>query len=988
VPSSPPAKGGLFDELPRPELAPAVPAPALDFDALSSPGPSGDLELATDLGKPLELDPGPAGIELPEPVGPASSADRFGDLDLQQPSSGAIKITTPAASKPKPAGPAIAPAPVPAKAVAGASKGELKLELEGEGAATSASAAAKGPARKQVEQPAAPVKAAGNHKRIRIALAATLGLAIVGSGGYYLYQRHEKQQRAEAEVGQHVAAARQQLNGSEANHWDRAVGEARAAIELDPTNGPALGIGAEALIAGALDNGVAAPARIAQGNKMISDALQAGRTGPELDRAQAVGAVAANQSDHAIPRLQALIAKAPQDSFLQLYLGWAQLAKGDAPAAIKAFDSAVAANAAVKLSALYGRGRAKLVLTDVAGAREDFASVLASAKDHIGAQVALAATLPPSQSLQREQDLLAILARKDIATADTRAIVQAWTLAAEVARQGGRLDVARERFHKALAIAPLDIAGLTGLAAVELRDGKLEVAKDLLAKATAQAKEDPQVQLANAEVLIREGKLVDALGIVQALASRKPPLPPLAHAQLQLVKGKVLEAQGHNDEAVEAYEAGAKDAGDLDLAPTMAAVEKLSAMAKKAVDANDDKKAAEYRDHADRLLAALAARAQEDAQLSLTLGGAYLQAGDPGKAEGFLRRATEMRPTDIESKVELAKALGMLGRADDAIAQLKSAIELDKARGDVALELARQYEAGGRDEDAGHAYEGLIAAKDVAIAARVRAGRFFARRGEMEKAAEQGAKILVDEPDNAAGHYLKGEGDLKAGKLDDARRELQIATDADPDPQFFDAQGRAGEASVAANGDTKYYELALHAYERANAADPKLFNPLAGQGRVFVGRKEWGKAIPPLQAAIQLKPGDADAMYMLGLAAKNTNQKVVAIEWLKKSVAIRASADAYNDLGGLYYDQNLPHESAAAYAQATRLAGQLEKQGTKVGWLTDAYYWEGRVHMDMHDDANAVAPWLHYKDHNPPASAHTDEVTRALATTLRQYVRP
>src|SRR5205823_6687466 len=102
----------------------------------------------------------------------------------------------------------------------------------------------------------------------------------------------------------------------------------------------------------------------------------------------------------------------------------------------------------VKQAALYGRGRAKLLQADAKGARTDFAAVLEVAKDHIGAQVGLAATLPPSQSLQREQDLLGILGRKDIATADARAVVLAWTLAGDVARQAGRLDVARDRYHK------------------------------------------------------------------------------------------------------------------------------------------------------------------------------------------------------------------------------------------------------------------------------------------------------------------------------------------------------------------------------------------------------------------------------------------------------------------------------------------------------------------------------------------------------------
>ena len=48
----------------------------------------------------------------------------------------------------------------------------------------------------------------------------------------------------------------------------------------------------------------------------------------------------------------------------------------------------------------------------------------------------------------------------------------------------------------------------------------------------------------------------------------------------------------------------------------------------------------------DALVTALADRAKEDGELSLTLGIAYLQAGDAVKAEDSLRRATtRARPT-------------------------------------------------------------------------------------------------------------------------------------------------------------------------------------------------------------------------------------------------------------------------------------------------------------------------------------------------------
>ena len=993
-PPKPAGGAGVFDDLPEPmggggELS--------GTDLLGGFGGAGDLDLGPSTGPGLELDTSGSDhaeldLGLPSPSAPSPNRGDFADLDLSSPTAPpAPQIKTGISIKASSSRQSAAKASGPASAIDSGipkSASEIRLDLEDDGKAAVqqqpglVTPKRRDAAKKQAAEHSAETKAKSAKVR-KIVLGAVLGIALVGSGGAFVYKRYaDKQQRA-AEVAEHVKAARAAIHGDNANHWTRASSEAGEALQRDPKNIDAIGLQAEALLGGALDTGIGGDTRIAAGRKKLADALEAGVTGPQLDGAQALGMIASNQADRAIQKLQAMTQREPKNGFWLLYLGWAQAAKGDPAAAVKSFDAALAADPKVKLPVLYARGKAKLQLFDLDGAKADFAAVLDIAKDHIGAQVGLAAVLPAAQSSQREAVLLALLARKDIGTGDPRAVVQAWTLAGDVARIGGRLDVARERYRKALELSKLDVPALVGLARVELRDNKLAVAQDLVQKALSQAADNVDAQLVAADLYVAQGKLADAAAITTKLAAHVPPLPPAQQAQLDLVLGNVLEAQGNEDGAIEAWTAGAKLAGDTDLAPMMSAVTKLGELAKKAADNKDAAKAADYRARADALLQSLADRAQEDAQLSKALGAAYLGADDPVKAEKFLRRAVEMKSDDIETHLELAKALSKLNRVEDALEQLKSAQQLDPSRADIALEIARTYEDAKRDDEAKAAYQKLLAIKDPPIQARVRAGRFLARKGDIKAAAEQGDLILKAEPDNAAGHYLKGIGLAAANRLDDARKELTVATDGDPDPQYLDAQGQVAEASVVASSDTKYYDLALRAYERASAAAPEMLNPQAGSGRVYIARKEWSKAIPPLLAANKIDPTDAEVMFNIGLAYKNLGQAKVAAEWLQHAVAKKRDADTYWQLAQLYEDANSPN-ALSALREATHLAQEKEtKGGVKVDWLTEAYHQLAQTEYGSHNLAGAKAAFEAYVGRSPPPGAALDDARRLLSTELR-----
>ena len=994
-----PAPKGFFDDLPDPQElapkgAPTMPPPlahtgsANVFDDLPEPGMSSDLgEL--DLGPsaaPLELDTGPAGdldFGLAAPTNPPVPRGDFADLDLSAPTalpppqvkSGiSIKATGKAAAFDK------------SNQNSGSPKStEMRLDLEDErtpvgGLLTPAKRDAQ--KKKQSDAQASAESKAKSAKRRKIALGALLGLALVGAGGGYFYKRYTDKKAREAEIQEHVTRARAQIHEANPNHWTTTASEAAKALELDSKNVEAIGLQAEAMLGGVLDTGLGGEVRIAAGRKKLADAMEAGLTGPQFDAAQALGMIASNQAERAVTKLQGMVQREPKNGFWQLYLGWALAAKGDPADAVKAFDAALAADPKVKLPVLYARGKAKLQLVDLDGAKADFAAVLELAKDHIGAQVGLAAAMPAQQSSQREADLLAILARKDIGLGDPRAVVMAWTLAADVARIGGRLDVARDRYHKALDLSKLDINALVGLARVEIQDGKLAVAQDLVQKALTQQPENVDAQLVAADLYIHQAKLNDAFAITQKLATHQPPLPPAQQVQLMLTTGNVLEAQGQDDQAIDAWTAAAKVAGDTDLVPLMKAVTKLGDLAKKAADNKDTQKATDYRSRADALLSALADRAQDDAALSKALGIAYLGAEDATKAEHFLRRSVDMKGDDVETHLELAKALSKLQRTNDALDELKAAQKIDPTRADIALEIAHTLEDAGRDDEALAAYQKLIAAKDPPVAARERAGRFLAKHNDIANAAAQADPILAAEPDSPTGHYLKGEGLIASKHLDDAIKELTLAVDGDPDPQFLDAQGRAAEASVT-SGDTKYQELALRAYERASAAAPQMFNPQAGIGRIYIERREWSKAISPLLAASKIDPKEPKVMYDIGVTYKALGQPVVAAQWLADAAKGKRDAKTYWELAQIYQDAN-NSKMLETLREATRLAQEQEtKTGVKVDWLMDAYYRLGEVELGLHNFAGAKTAYEQFIARNPPQGAQLSEARRELNGELK-----
>ena len=947
--------------------APA-PLPPMPGRAVPPPRPQGHSQSPV-----LDLDDE---IGLPPPATPVADPN-YGGLDLPPPTAtgGAAGINFKGSEKigdgpKKPVGPGLGAA------------ADLDLATDDDAARSrpNRATAAKNydPAKTEAAQ-LAEAQAESRARKKKISAIAGAALVIFGGGGFFAYRHYAAKKALAAAIESHLHQAAAALDAGTPKHWNVAIAQAHQAAQLSPNNPHALAIEAEADLAAAWDEGTQQKQRIAAASALLTQ-LGAAR-GDEIEKAQSLKLLVIGHAAMAVTRLAAITARDPGDGNAQLFLGWAKYDARDFAGAIAAFDASIKALPKRDLPALYGRARAKLQLGDLDGARKDFGTVLERDKNSIGAQVGLADVAPLNAGAQRESDMMALLQRKDIDAADPRIVAHAWTIAGDEALRAGRLDAASDRYHKATIAFDGDLQTAVGLATLNFAQEKFDAASDQINAALTIAPDDIEANLLRIQVDLHKPDLAAAAARLTSLRERKPAIANPAYlGRLDVLYGNWLETQaGKESDAIAAYDAARKVLGDGDLSPTVAAANLIGRMADKATASGDTEGATKLRDQADALLAPLAERGKTDPNVAVTLGVAYLASGNPVKAENELNVAIAARPNDIEAHFQLAEALKRQNRLDDSLAMLHTTFELDPKRVDVGLVLARNYEDNGRDKDATAMYDKLLSGADISLDLRARAGRFYARTKQIDKARAQSEPLLKADPDSAAGLFLKATGLMADNKIDEARRNFQLAADKDSDAQYWDALGGADEALMAATHDGKYSDEAVRAYMQASQLSPTMFNPRLRGGLLHLARHEDPKAVEALTSALQLQPNNADVLYGLGVAEQEQTHLADATNWLTKSVAIKPNADAYNRLGKLYYDQEKVDAAAGAFARATELGlAQEHATGEILPWLTESLYLLGRIEPVRRDEAAARHAWELYLGRNPSDHTQSDEVRREM----------
>jgi tetratricopeptide (TPR) repeat protein len=256
-------------------------------------------------------------------------------------------------------------------------------------------------------------------------------------------------------------------------------------------------------------------------------------------------------------------------------------------------------------------------------------------------------------------------------------------------------------------------------------------------------------------------------------------------------------------------------------------------------------------------------------------GRAYALQLDGTKAEASLRAAIAFRPAAVEPFVELGRLLERSGRHEDAVAQLRAAIQLDPSDPDALFTLATLTLAGpeslgllqravaerpsmldawialgsqqlsaGRLAEARTAAAAALKADGSSTAARILLGKVALQEGHATEAIEAGREALKIMANSAAATLLVADGEARNGEVDRALEAYQAAwglDHGDPTPLVH-----ASQACHAAARDTSARAFGVKAtqeFPKWGPAWAALGDALASQNEAAAARDAYRKAL-------------------------------------------------------------------------------------------------------------------------------------------------
>ncbi|MGF1466963.1 MAG: tetratricopeptide repeat protein [Sandaracinaceae bacterium] len=419
-----------------------------------------------------------------------------------------------------------------------------------------------------------------------------------------------------------------------------------------------------------------------------------------------------------------------------------------------------------------------------------------------------------------------------------------WLGKAEERMQPPNLDAAEQHYRAAIRVAPEDFPAYLAMAELFLGQGRTDDAGEVLDQAALHVPATSRTSLQRGQFEIRRGDHEAAIRELRMALELEPDLPPAlfslgvayrsaghlndaeitfnrlaaldpSHPGLEMERGRLAEARGRSDEAVEAYEAALEQQPDDPELLLRLAIAEVGA---------------QHLDEAEEHLRRVRQLRVGNAEAQHYSGRVAFLKGDPDTAVRYFREAIRLAPERPEFHFWAARAALRLGAAHlpEALREAEQAIALDQnyasgywMRGSVRL-------AQGRTTDALRDLHRALAQDPAPVEARAALGDAYEQLGRRREAALAYEQVIEEAPDEGFFHYRLGVlkmdlGDRGGGES--ALRQATLLGEVEEDPPSWVADAHRLYADALRLGGQR--EPAIRHYQRylALAAPTSIDRP-------------------------------------------------------------------------------------------------------------------------------------------------------------------
>jgi tetratricopeptide (TPR) repeat protein len=356
------------------------------------------------------------------------------------------------------------------------------------------------------------------------------------------------------------------------------------------------------------------------------------------------------------------------------------------------------------------------------------------------------------------------------------------------------------------------------------------------------------------------------------------------------------------------------------------------------------------------VLSALIAAQESNPDLLLKHAIEEQQHGDFSASIRDYRKVLELRPNEVEAKVNLGAALAHVGQFDEAIAIYRSALTTLKDKNPVLLNLALAYYKKADFENARQQFEILHDAQPNALQVIILLGDCDVRLGKTDAALHlleplEGkysqnmdfeyvlASALINTKgrrrdgvsrmekvaevtSGADAYMIAGATLLQLNDYEQGREDLEQALRLKPTlPGLYTLVGTARDKT----GDVKDAE---GAFREALKTNPDDFEANLYLGAILYKRRDIDEAKGYLNRALRLKPSDSMARYESAMLKSTSGDYETAARELELLVKDDPDwLEPHVELATLYYRLHRPEDGAKERQIVDSLTAKQQAQG-------------------------------------------------------------